>query len=288
MRGDHVVEVITQTKQSGWARFWNHGGWWRALLLVVGYLVIYEGIGLLIGTAFHDQIDTKNLFATPESIVFGIALAILIAGLLALTFTWSVGWLREVFGRQPVAGRGWMWIAVPLLVIPIILRAAGTDWSKYTVAVILTTLAFGLCVGFAEELVTRGLAVNILRRGGYSERVVMVISSLLFALMHSINALNGQAPLTVVITVLYTFGFGTMMYLVMRVTGSIIWPMLLHAATDPTTFLATGGIDTTTASAGSAELLSLAGIFNWIYIVFAIVAIFLVKGTVFPERKRLR
>ncbi|NYD66307.1 CPBP family intramembrane glutamic endopeptidase [Agromyces atrinae] len=283
-----MVEVITQTKQSGWARFWNHGGWWRALLLVVGYLVIYEGIGLLIGTAFHDQIDTKNLFATPESIVFGIALAILIAGLLALTFTWSVGWLREVFGRQPVAGRGWMWIAVPLLVIPIILRAAGTDWSKYTVAVILTTLAFGLCVGFAEELVTRGLAVNILRRGGYSERVVMVISSLLFALMHSINALNGQAPLTVVITVLYTFGFGTMMYLVMRVTGSIIWPMLLHAATDPTTFLATGGIDTTTASAGSAELLSLAGIFNWIYIVFAIVAIFLVKGTVFPERKRLR
>ncbi|MCI2958466.1 CPBP family intramembrane metalloprotease [Agromyces atrinae] len=283
-----MVEVSTQTKQSGWARFWNHGGWWRALLLVVGYLVVYEGIGLLIGTAFHDQIDTKNLFATPESILFGIALAVLLGGLLALTFTWSVGWLREVFGRQPIAGRGWMWIAVPLLVIPIILRVAGTDWSKYTVAVILTTLAFGLFVGFAEEIVTRGLAVNLLRRGGYSERVVMVLSSLLFALMHSINALNGQAPLTVVITVLYTFGFGTMMYLVMRVTGSIIWPMLLHAATDPTTFLATGGIDTTTASAGSAELLSLAGIFNWIYIVFAIVAIFLVKGTVFTERKRLR
>lgn len=190
-----MSEASTQTKQSGWSRFWNHGGWWRALLLVVGYLIVYEGIGLLVGLAFRDEIDTKNLFATPESIVFGIALAIFLGGLIALTFTWSVGWLREVFGRQPLAGRWWMWIAVPLLAIPIVLRAAGTDWSKYTVAVVLTTLAFGLCVGFAEELVTRGLAVDILRRGGYSERLVMVLSSLLFALMHSVNVLDGQAPL---------------------------------------------------------------------------------------------
>lgn len=114
----------------------------------------------------------------------------------------------------------------------------------------------------------------------------MVLSSLLFALMHSVNVLDGQAPLTVIITVFYTFGFGTMMYLVMRATGSIIWPMLLHAATDPTTFLATGAIDGTSSTAGNAELLSIAGIFNWIYIVFAIVAIFLVTGTAFPERAR--
>ena len=80
----------------------------------------------------------------------------------------------------------------------------------------------------------------------------MLLSSLIFALLHSVNAFT-QPILNVLITVVYTFGFGVMMYLVMRVTGSIIWAMLLHAATDPTTILATGGIDTHTGSSGSAH-----------------------------------
>ncbi|WP_172592088.1 hypothetical protein [Subtercola boreus] len=41
---------------------------------------------------------------------------------------------------------------------------------------------------------------------------------------------------------------------------------LLHAAIDPTTILATGGVDTTTASAGPAGLISIAGIFNYLSI----------------------
>lgn len=48
----------------------------------------------------------------------------------------------------------------------------------------------GLCIGLAEELVTRGLTVNLLRRAGYGEKAVILLSSLIFALMHSVNALS--------------------------------------------------------------------------------------------------
>lgn len=113
----------------------------------------------------------------------------------------------------------------------------------------------------------------------------MVLSSLIFALLHSVNAFV-QAPLTVLLTVVYTFGFGMMMYLVLRVTGHIIWPMLLHAATDPSTFLATGGIDAHSDSAGSASLLRTAGIFNIAFLLFGLIAIFLVKGRAYPDRVR--
>ena len=50
----------------------------------------------------------------------------------------------------------------------------------------------------------------------------MVISSLVFALLHSANVLSGLPILTVALTVVFTFGFGVLMYLTLRVTGNLI------------------------------------------------------------------
>ncbi|GAA1946967.1 CPBP family intramembrane glutamic endopeptidase [Agromyces allii] len=265
---------------NGWRRFWNRGGWWRAFALALAYMVVYQLFSLLDGARFGGLVDPDDLFADPQSVFFGLGLPVLLGGLVALLFVWTVGWTREIFGRQPVTGSWWMWIVVALVVIPIVLRAVATDYAAYAPGVVPTMLLVGLFIGFAEELLTRGLAVNLLRRGGYGEKVVMVLSSLIFALLHSVNILTGQEPIAVLLTVVYTFGFGTMMYLVMRVTGSIVWAMLLHGATDPTTFLATGGVDAHGATTGDAALLGIAGVFNVVYLVVAIVAIFLVKGKV--------
>lgn len=262
---------------SGWKRFWNRGGWWKALLAAAVYLAFYVSLSFPISAWFGQYVDADNVLATPASVFFGLALPILIGAIVLLCFIGSLGWFREIFGRQPVAGRWWMWIAVALLVIPIGLRVAATSWSEYSVGVVLTMLATGLCIGIAEELITRGIAVNLLRRAGHGERTVMVLSSLIFALLHTVNAFT-QPLLNVALTVAYTFGFGVMLYLVLRVTGHIIWPILVHAATDPTTFLATGGVDAAGKTSGSESLIALAGVFNFIYIAAAIVAIFLVKG----------
>ncbi|WP_235833588.1 CPBP family glutamic-type intramembrane protease [Glaciibacter flavus] len=271
---------------SGWKGFWNPGGWWKAVLITVVYAAMYQGIGWVNATLFSGVVDEKNLFGDPTSVLIGVALPILVAGGLTLLFVWSVGWLPTIFARQPIAGRPWMWIAVVLVLIPIVIRLVATNWSAYSMQVVLAVLLLGLCIGFAEELITRGIGVNLLRRGGYSERVVMLLSSLLFALLHSTNIITGQSPLLVLITVVYTFGFGAMMYLSMRVTGSLVWAMLLHAATDPTTILATGGIDSTGGAAGDAGLLTIASLFNYAYILLALIAIFLVKGRVGSSRVR--
>jgi len=272
--------VIDRRRTSVWKTFWDRGGWWRALLLVVAYAVVYQGFGLLSAAVGSDFIAGGDLFAGPGSVFFGLAFPILLGGVVLLAFVWSVGWLGEIFGPQPIRGSWWMWIAVALVVVPIVLRVLGTDWSSYSVGVVLTTLLAGVFIGFAEELLTRGLAVNLLRRGGFGERAVMLLSSLLFAALHSVNVLTGQPLLTVAVTVVYTFGFGVMMYLVLRVSGSIVWPMLLHAATDPTTILATGGVDAHGDTAGSAEMIGFAGTFNFVYIAAALLALILVRGRV--------
>lgn len=264
--------------ESAWARFWSQGTWWKALLLVAVYWGVYQLIGLGVGSVFHAFVDPANPLSNPASIFFSLALPILLAGLCLVLFAWSVGWLGELFARQPVRGQGWMWLAVVLVLIPIILRLVGTNWSAYSVGVVLALLFVGLCVGFAEELLTRGLVVSMLRKGGHGERLVLIVSALLFALLHVGNAVTGQAFATVAITVVYTFGFGAMMYLSLRITGRLVWVILLHAATDPITILATGGIDAHSETGSTSSLITFAGLFNIVYILLALVAIFLVKN----------
>ncbi|MCM3535379.1 CPBP family intramembrane glutamic endopeptidase [Cellulosimicrobium sp. AB352] len=264
--------------RSGWQRFWDRGGWWRAFLFAVLYIAVYLGVGWLVGLTRLGPGSGEELLDSSGTVFFGLLLPILVMGLLLVVFLRTVRWRREVFGPQPVAGRPWMWVAVVLVLVPVALHLAATDWGAYDVTVVLTVLALGLCVGFAEEVLTRGVAVTMLRRAGYGEKAVMVLSSLLFGLLHTTNLVSGQNLLLVGTTVVYAFGFGTMMYLSMRVTGSIVPAILLHAATDPTTFLATDGVDAHGASSGSEALNAIAGTFNVVFVLVGILAIFLVSG----------
>ena len=264
---------------NAWRRFWNRGGFWRALLAAVVYLALYLGASLLIGQIWGKQVDGKNILATGASVFFGVALPVIVGSVILAVFALSLGWFRPLFGRQPIRGSWWMWIAPALVAIAILLRLFGIDYGQYTASAVVLMFVAGIFVGFAEEFLTRGIAVKMLRDSGKSEWVVMVLSSLIFALLHSTNILSGQAPLTVLATVGFTFGFGILMYLTLRVTGNLIWPMIIHALYDPTQFLSTGGIDVA-ATGAQSPLLVLAGPANIIFVVFAIIALIFVRGRV--------
>lgn len=263
----------------GWVRFWEHGTWWKALMLVAVYWGVFQLISLGVTTVLADLVVADDPLSTPGSVLVAGALPILIAGALVLFFARTVGWLGDIFGPQPVRARPWMWVAVALVLVPMVMRVLAIGWSAYSGTFIASILVLGLCVGFTEELLTRGVVVRMLRGGGYREHVVFALSALYFALLHSGNFVSGQPLKIVAATVVYTFGFGAMMYLSMRVTGRLYWAMLLHAATDPITILATGTVDGhAIASTGeSSVLVVVAGVFNFVYVFIALIAIFLVK-----------
>lgn len=92
-----------------------------------------------------------------------------------------------------------------------------------------------MLVGFNEEIVTRGLLLTGLR-ANVREPLAWFLSSALFALMHAVNALNG-APLGETMQQMgFAFLGGTAFYILRRVTGNLIWAMVLHGAWDFTTF----------------------------------------------------
>ncbi|MDC7122566.1 CPBP family intramembrane metalloprotease [Cellulomonas fimi] len=263
---------------SRWQAFWDRGGLARAVLVAATYLALYLAGGQLVGALFRDRVDADDLFASAESVAFGLLAPLVLGAVALVVFVTSVRWWGPLFGPQPVRGRRWMWIAPVLVVVPVALRLLGIDYASYAAGVVAVTLLAGLFVGFVEELLTRGIVVKMLRDSGRSEWVVMVVSSLVFALLHSANLLSGMSPATVGFTVVYTFGFGVAMYLTLRVTGSLLWPILLHGLFDPTLFLATGGIDEVAEGAAVNPLLTLAGPFNFLFIALGVVALFLARA----------
>lgn len=233
----------TTAERSGWARFWNHGRWWKALVLAVGYLAIYEPASLLMAP-FLPFIGDED--STIYVLVL-IVVPVLIGGLVLVGFGATVRWLRSTFARQPIRGRGWMWTAIVVVLLFNVLRFASIDYSAAGFGWVAAWLLAGLVIGFSEELLTRGYVVRIVRSSGGSEVAVALVSAALFALLHGSNLFTGQALGPTLLQMVYTFFFGFCMYLALRVTRTIVVPILLHASTDPSIFMqgthpVTGGL----------------------------------------------
>jgi membrane protease YdiL (CAAX protease family) len=267
--------VSTSAERTG---FWNRPATWKAFLLVGGYLAYYLAVSQLIGFLFGDEID-DDVLANATSMFFALVLPIGLGAIGLLVFCARVEWMRDIFGPQPIRGSHWMWLAPVLVVAAVVGHVGGTDWSHWTAGQVAMLAVAGVCIGVAEELATRGLAVKMLRDAGRSERVVAVVSSVLFALMHTINLISGMAVSTVAATVGYTFCFGMCMYLTMRVTGTIWAAIVLHGVTDPTTFLSTGGIDQSVNAQGTGWT-TFASLATIGFMLLAVAAVFLVRGRV--------
>jgi membrane protease YdiL (CAAX protease family) len=258
--------------KSGWKRFWDRGGWWKALLFVAVYYGVYLALGnLIVAPLFSDFFGEEG---TASYILLTTALPIFLACVVLVVFAISIGWLKELFGPQPIRGSWWMWIAVAVVVVFNVIHLFTIDYAEAGIDVVGSWLLTGLFIGFAEEVVTRGFVVNLMRRAGHREILVALASAGLFAAMHLGNVFTTTQGLSATLfQVGYTFFFGICMYLALRVTGTLIAPILLHASTDPTIFLSTE------YSTGGG-LAAFGGFGNIVVIFTGLVLVFFIRGRV--------
>ncbi|MEU4414486.1 CPBP family intramembrane glutamic endopeptidase [Nocardia salmonicida] len=275
--------VPVSQEQRGLRGFMNRGGFWRFLAFVVVYLAIYLAAGFVIGRVGGHYVD-DDLLSSLGSVFVQVTAALIVGAIVLAAFSAYLGWNRELYGRQPIYRSKWMWIAPVIVGIPIVLRVLGIDWGRHQADIVALMLVTGLLVGFVEELTYRGFGVKMLREAGHGERAVAALTSLAFALSHSTNLLGGQSIKVVGPTILYTFSFGVLMYLTMRVTGFLLGAMVMHGLTDPTTMLATGGVDEVATDASSGGFLQAAGLFTMIVIISGYLLVLFVRGRVTDQR----
>jgi uncharacterized protein len=274
-----MTEITTTAQQTGLRGFLNKGGVWRFIAFMIFYLIIYVGVGQITGRVLRD-IAEQPLLSSVTTVFVQLTLGLIVgAAILIATITY-MGWTKELFARQPIYRSWWMWLGPAIVATPIVLRLLGIDWGFNALPVVVLVMATGLLIGFVEELMYRGIGVKMLRDGGHGEFAVAALTSLLFALSHSVNLLSGQSIKSVGPTVIYTISFGVLMYLTLRSVGFLVAAIVLHGLTDPTTILATGGIDEITAAGSNNILLTVAGGFTWVLILAGLILLAFVRGRV--------
>ncbi len=196
-----------------------------ALLVFVVYVASIFGLQRLIG----GDVDYTEVAESSDNFRDAVVIPIGIVSVLLAIVTTYFGWWRPALSEKRTTP-AWMiaWPVLTVVALAVNIVADAEPWDTEFLVMVLLGFAF---VGFSEELMTRGLLLTG-ARARYGELLSWFISTACFAVMHGINALNGQDAGTTATQVVLTFVSGTLLYLSRRVTGTLLVPMAIHALFD--------------------------------------------------------
>jgi len=204
---------------------------------IVAYLVY---LAVFYGVWIANRIDYTHIGDNAETL-WKWYVAPTLAGAVVISIIVSVyGWWRPALFDDRKRMPAWVWVFPAVLVFTTIANLLLGDSSRFTPTMWLLLTAGSLLVGFNEELLTRGQLIVALR-SRFGELGVWFFSTLLFGLLHLPNTLFGTGPVGVS-QVFITFIIGSALYLLRRVSGTLIVAMALHALWDFSTFAANSGL----------------------------------------------
>jgi uncharacterized protein len=159
--------------------------------------------------------------------------------LVAIALIGRLRWWSDTGFNRPSQWRNLHLLLLPILLLlgPTLLVGPELPAVGKIIALVLITLL----IGFQEEAIFRGVLLRALMPRGVMQAVL--ISALLFAVIHANSLLVGRDPVFVGAQILASF-LGGIGLAALRLRLNSIWPLvLLHAFNDFLQFTAAGGIE---------------------------------------------
>lgn len=125
---------------------------------------------------------------------------------------------------------GKVWYYIPLILMELLPIFIGGFSAEVTFNQYFLLLAFVIAVGCNEEIYFRGLAYSFLL--GKGKKVAIVVSSIIFGILHLANALSGKNMLYLVLQVAFAFLVGLALAEVFSITKSLWLLIAWHAVHD--------------------------------------------------------
>ena len=194
--------------------------------ILVAYMLLVGAIWRITGTRYDALVDTRG------HVLRGIVVPIGTGAILLGVAASALGWWQAAVFEGSRSGPAWVLVVPVLFGLVAVVNIASIDFRSPKVGLLPLILAGTLLVGFSEELATRGLPVVGFREGGAPEVAVWLVTSVLFALLHGMNALFGQSIRATLVQVAMAFLAGTALYVTLMATGTLIVGMVLHALWD--------------------------------------------------------
>ncbi|WP_342076526.1 CPBP family intramembrane glutamic endopeptidase [Yoonia sp. SS1-5] len=195
---------------------------WAAVLPALAYIMIVA-VGMV--WAYRPDDGTSAIAAMLLRL---LAVQLCLIGLCLLTVRRAVQWRDIGFGA--LRAKEILWLAPSYLTLTIMLAdlwpalwAAGADDAMPTVLLILALTT--LCIGFSEEVMFRGIVL----RGALhaiSPVQAMLLSTVLFALMHAASGIAGQSATNTLQQMAFTFLAGFFLAPIALRIGTL-WPLIL-------------------------------------------------------------
>lgn len=204
--------------------------WQKGVIVYLIYNAIIFGTWAAVGLDYNNMVGSDVIM---KSLVLPLSLG---AVFLIAALTW-LGWWRPVMTETHKARPGWtLWLILALMAGFILINASTTNWSAITDIHLLLMIAAGILVGFNEEALTRGVLVVGWRGSTNNEAWVWFWATLLFGLIHLPNGFFGPGFVSASIQVVFAFVAGCGFYVIRRLSGTLLVPMILHGAWDFTLF----------------------------------------------------
>ncbi len=203
---------------------------WVGVVMAVVYIVVVFGLQLATGLDYDEWTDTSEHGIRAGIIPLGVGAVLLIA---------FMAWSRwDLLWRDPrrLEMTTAMKVALWFFVLAIVARFAVTEWGNVDLSLLLVTIGIGALVGFAEEMLFRGVVLRSLRTGGRDEARAALWTAIGFGLFHAPNLLIGIGGAQVAQIVIAGLS-GVSLYLFRRYRGMIVTAMVAHGIWDVSTFL---------------------------------------------------
>ena len=199
--------------------------YWVFGVIVIGYLAIIQGGGLLVTRIG----DVDESFVTTRDVIYNMWIPLGSALVYTYAIVAVLGWWRPVL-REPRRVRRWVMVVPIVLVVCILAAIDYADLADKTVGYVLALFIATQFVGWGEEGMFRGIGVVTLRSHGLTEGKVALWSSLVFGAVHLSNAIgHGAQAIPQALAVSFA---GYFFYLTRRVSGGNALNSVLHGLFD--------------------------------------------------------
>jgi len=216
-----------------------------AVAVWAAYTVVTTAVQASAGVPYADWFNTAAN-AWRVGVLSLLAGAVLLIGFVRFA-RWNHLWRDPVRLQTTLA----MKIAMAVWCVAIVVRLVGVRWGEVPAGLLAAVVASGVLVGFAEELLFRGVLLRGLRAGGRSEARAAIWTALCFGLFHLPNVFMGMG-LPGLLQVFLAAASGSVLYAFRRHFGVIGPAMVAHGAWDISAFLAGGHAMPWTATASLA------------------------------------
>ena len=187
------------------------------LILFIICLIIY-GLTSSISMMVSEMINFPNSIVAVSYVFLGIVLILFLKRKNKLSY----------YGLTSVKNLNYknLLYFIPMIILVSINLWQGININDSVIQIILITICM-ICVGFFEEIIFRGFLMKAIMNK--NKRIAIIISGVLFGVIHLLNIFIGNDILLTIIQVFYATSFGLMCAVFFYRTNCIIPCIICHS-----------------------------------------------------------